>query len=79
MSVETVATKVHPPIDPCPFCGDKGAELEDDEFDHGKGGDGPVEYWVKCGCCGARGPIDRELEAITMWNQRGEHLEEDEP
>jgi hypothetical protein len=76
MSVKTVAPKVHPPINPCPFCGDKGPELEDDEF--------PVEYWVKCGCCGARGPearvgcrddeddageVDLEFEAITMWNR----------
>jgi hypothetical protein len=95
VSVETVPSNVvqlHPPIDPCPFCGDKGPELEDDEFDHSSHASGPVEYWVKCGCCGARGPearvgcrddeeeeIDLELEAITMWNTRGEHLEDEDP
>lgn len=77
----SVAPKVHPPIDPCPFCGDKGAEIDDR-------GDMDGDVWVMCECCGACGPVSRigcrddefedldeaaanaklELEAITMWN-----------
>jgi hypothetical protein len=73
MSVETVA---HPPINPCPFCGDKGPELDD--FD---GPDHP-EVFVHCGSCEATGPtarvgcrdedeeeIDLTKEAIMMWNR----------
>jgi len=74
----------HPPIDPCPFCGDKGPEIAMDDF----AGQSAPEYWVECNCCGAHGPQARigcrwdefedltgteliarlEREAITMWN-----------
>ncbi len=50
---------------PCPFCGHLDPEMTDDAES--------IKWWVRCLCCGARGPREEgEGNAIAAWNIRAD-------
>ena len=54
-------------MEPCPFCGDRGA-LQHVEFDDG------TTYYTPCcdkiGCCAWQINYQTKIEAIEDWNKR---------
>lgn len=60
-------------LKPCPFCGpQRNEDVQPALFSHDVKGVGPIEYSVRCSCCGIHKFMEHEDETITAWNARPE-------